>query len=343
MTHVRAVWDMLEAGDLQAVKALIGGGFSWRSLHPEQKITPLQALVWPMITGKADAVREHTQRYLELARWMIQRGADPVGEAPRDCPHSQTIWKTDMKDKTIIAMHFAGHSALSLVVTVRKRMQDMNREISHANWGFAIDPLTKMLAVLSEPATEKVPVDASVIELWEKAGADKASHDVTFETATEAVTAHACCLSLASPVLAAMLSSGMKEGRKKIIQIKDSPAKAAAFFVELIYTGSSTAEFDVAVALGALDLAHRWQVPGVIKMLEHALARSLTDETFASVAEAAVLKSLPELTSACEAFAGDSHAIQQRVQAGTLPHAVLELLKGEQPQQAAVKRRRTLY
>lgn len=48
----------------------------------------------------------------------------------------------------------------------------------------------------------------------------------------------------------------------------------------------------------ALDLAHRWQVFQVVAIFAEVLQEMLTEESFAAIAEAAVLKDLEALKKA---------------------------------------------
>lgn len=57
-----------------------------------------------------------------------------------------------------------------------------------------------------------------------------------------------------------------------------------------MYTCSSHCKPDYKTALHALDLAHRWQVEVVTALLVEALREMITDESFAEIAEHAVLK-----------------------------------------------------
>ena len=75
------------------------------------------------------------------------------------------------------------------------------------------------------PEPERVRVAESVVARWESFLQDSQSHDVTLLcVGDEAVTAHARMLELASPVLAAMLSSPLVEGQSKSIPLPDCPA-----------------------------------------------------------------------------------------------------------------------
>jgi len=218
---------------------------------------------------------------------------------------------------------------------------------SRADWTVEIANLSQVLTILGEVSktqSDKMSVDLSVVELWERVFHASSFHDVTFKTADGAVTANNLVLSQASPVLAAMLSSTMREGTEKCIEVKDVSSKGATFFLELLYTGMTCSDIEdigSAAALSALDLAHRWQVTNVVGMTARALESLLTDETFASIAEAGALKGISELKEACMAFAAGSSIVKQQVKDGKLPQVVLELLGERAGSKHDSKRRRT--
>merc|ERR1719335_1770952 len=140
-----------------------------------------------------------------------------------------------------------------------------------ADWTAEIANLTQVLNKLGKTYLSKMSVDISVVEMWERMLNARSSHDVTFRTKDGAITAHLSLLSQASPVLDAMLSSGMRESTEKCIEVKDVSSKAMSFFLELLYTGTTCSDADARTALPALDLAHRWQVDGVVAMMSRAL------------------------------------------------------------------------
>merc|ERR1712232_193448 len=116
------------------------------------------------------------------------------------------------------------------------------------------------------------------------------------------------------------------EGRKKSISVKDLPATPVTFLLELMYSGTTNVDFDHTLALAALDLAHRWQVGSVMQMIERAMEKMLSDDNFATIAEAAQLKSSKTLIAACATYASRSPKIQSDLKKRKLPWAVLELL-----------------
>merc|ERR1740129_2049814 len=100
-----------------------------------------------------------------------------------------------------------------------------------------------------------------------------------------------------------MLSTtGMREGARKIIEVKDCSTQALRLLLSLIYTGTAGAgdeEPGPGAILAALDLAHRWQVMHVVQMLASALQRRLDLDCFEAVMDIALRFQLPSLLSAC--------------------------------------------
>eukprot|EP00439_Symbiodinium_sp_Y106_P043521 s2269_g5.t1 len=134
------------------------------------------------------------------------------------------------------------------------------------------------------------------------------AHDLTFQTGQGPVTAHAHMLMDASPVLKAMLESSMKEGTTQCIDVKDSSSQGVTLLLQMIYTCSSQDEPSYGTFLEALDLAHRWQVTDAVSIISQALSGMLEPKSFPSIAEAAVLKGLEGLKTACRSFARTSSA-----------------------------------
>ena len=60
----------------------------------------------------------------------------------------------------------------------------------------------------------------------------------------------------------------------------------------IMYTCSTQGDPDYKTVLEALDLAHRWQVEVVVPILADLLETMITDESFAAIAEHAILKAL---------------------------------------------------
>jgi len=256
----------------------------------------------------------------------------------------------------------AGHSAMSLATAIREQlrcaegMRCSREELNDSHypeiesvWLRCCRLLDALLQCFDEaarhaPAPERVRVAESVVARWEAFLAASESHDLTLVCARDkTVTAHARMLALSSPVLATMLSSPLIEGQTKSIPLPDCPAVAARLFLDLLYTGSSTAETDTeATMLDALRLSHRWGVQPLVDMLERALTRQLTSglsrATFEDLAEAAQVLELPALRRACKLYVAGDVNISQWVQGrqGTKPRpAVIELFAPPPPATAS--------
>ena len=170
------------------------------------------------------------------------------------------------------------------------------------------------------------------------------THNVIFETADDEVSAHDFILMTASPVLKAMLQATMKEGLSKRISVKDSSSSGVRLFVDMLYTSSTRDDPDYKTVLVALDLAHRWQANGVVSVLSGILPEMIAVDSFAGIAEAAVLKGLEPLQQECRSFGASNAKIKTMLKKGTLPAEVGKLL-GEpaapETEQGQHKRRRT--
>ena len=206
---------------------------------------------------------------------------------------------------------------------------------------------------------------------WSKLLHDASSHDVTLQTDDGAVGAHVSILSLASPVLERMLSTTMVEGRTKRVAVRDTPKAAMELFLEIVYTGCVSAEEEeeedssdadesaaadaaasssaaesaavaaLAAAIGAHELAHRWNTDDVLALLENLLAKKLTDDNFGELAAAAHLRGTRALVDACVSYAARSAAVQAAADAGEYSAAVLELL-GKAPAGEPSRKKRRL-
>ena len=152
------------------------------------------------------------------------------------------------------------------------------------------------------------------------------SHNVIFQSSDGDVSAHDQILMLASPVLNAMLTSEMKEGSSWRIQVEDSSSSGVSLFLDLLYTSSTREDPDHETMLVALDLAHRWQVHGVVQTLCNGLRDMIDASSFVAIAEAASLKGLESLGRACAHFGSTNEQVQAMLQKGSLPVAVRRLL-----------------
>ncbi|CAE7472712.1 unnamed protein product [Symbiodinium pilosum] len=149
-----------------------------------------------------------------------------------------------------------------------------------------LEDVVAVLACIGPPKEQTEVVPQSTMNLWESMRHMTSTHKVVFETSDGEVSVHDHILMLASPVLKAMLESTMQEGTRKRIEIKDSTASSASLFLDLLYTSSTREDPDYQATLGALDLAHRWQVHGMVPCAVSTLREMITVGSFAEIAEA---------------------------------------------------------
>ena len=247
-------------------------------------------------------------------------------------------------------IELSGQSAVSLLgeyrhyVSVALTIKDQLNELGRIRQLRFADKVLSTIAMHAVPRRPRVSVVQGVLDRWERMLNSNGAHDLTFQTGQGPVTAHAHMLMDASPVLKAMLESSMKEGTTQCIDVKDSSSQGVTLLLQMIYTCSSQDEPSYGTFLEALDLAHRWQVTDAVSIISQALSGMLEPKSFPSIAEAAVLKGLEGLKTACRSFARTSSAVQDELATGTLPAAVQDLL-GKRLDGAALQksRKRKLY
>eukprot|EP00438_Fugacium_kawagutii_P020902 Skav211793 [mRNA] locus=scaffold305:268434:270184:+ [translate_table: standard] len=290
------LWAALEGGDLEALKQLSQRGVDWNKASAA--MTPLLKTYARILeTDYSD------EKYFNIMEWLVRQGADPTYRFPATWPSLRT-WLPHGRAE----LKISGMSVLQLADVMRqlaRRSAETNHIVSSLS--NLIQRITAASLDLTSSQRHQVHVDQSVVDHWERFLGSTSSHDVTFLTADAPVTAHASFLQEASRVLKAMLSSSMKEGETRQIEVRDASRSAVQLFLEILYTcSSSSSEPSCEDTLAALDLAHRWQIGGVVGILEEIL-----------------------------------QATQTKLKKKGCPKAVLELFDAtEQPPEQSAKRRR---
>ena len=227
MAQAELFWYFLQDGELlKELKQINLDGFDWSASH-ESGMTIMVFCVRTMIFTCHPKYDEG----LSYITWLIQSGARVEqkctgGESSHRWPHKPEV--------PVVKVNCKGFSAISYVWKLRETMRE---NLSH--WRDQVEFLTKALKCFATASNAlasgpRVPIHEGIAELWEKSLADKVSHDVTIETADGAVTAHTHMLKAASPVVAAMLGSPMKEGKAQRIEIKDSSSAAVSLFLQIL-------------------------------------------------------------------------------------------------------------
>ena len=380
MAEGRYIWDLLENGEYPALMAACPEEFVFRSdANPYSQCPALLRVVYHIGSSKI-LLRDGDKKIedgLEMLQWLLDRGEDPAALTPRGCTFEKSIFFSQNKEETTLAFAARNHSAVSFALMM-KRLMNVNIKkvgVEKAPWADCIANIDKILPLLyaacgrGRPAArEKIPIDAAIVHRWSKLLHDASSHDVTLQTDDGAVGGDVSILSLASPVLERMLSTTMVEGRTKRVAVRDTPKAAMELFLEIVYTGCVSAEEEddeesgegaaagaaasssaaesaaaaaLAAAIGAHELAHRWNTDDVLALLENLLAKKLTDDNFGELAEAAHLRGTRALVDACVSYAARSAAVQAAADAGEYSAAVLELL-GKAPAGEPSRKKRRL-
>ena len=132
------------------------------------------------------------------------------------------------------------------------------------------------------------------------------THNVALATADGVVSCHDIVLVASSPVLKAMLSSTMQEGKSKSIQVEQFSLAGVSLLLDILYMSSTRSDPDCQATLEALALAHCWEVKSAVHVLADLLRSMLSEETFAAIAEAAVLHGPEALQRQCALFASEN-------------------------------------
>eukprot|EP00438_Fugacium_kawagutii_P020955 Skav211846 [mRNA] locus=scaffold305:845915:847355:+ [translate_table: standard] len=251
----------------------------------------------PLLKASYRFVETWEEKYSNIIEWLVGQGADPTYRFPATWPRVKFGGQE-------VSIH--GSSVLDIVTSwlhAAEKTEDVADDTQILSK--LIQRITAASLNLTSPQRHQVRVDQSIVDLWERILGSTSSHDVNFLTADATVSAHSLVLQEASPVLKAMLSSCMKEGKTGQIEVRDASSSALRLFLEILYTcSSSSSEPSCEDTLAALDLAHRWQISGVVGILEEVLQEMISEETFWAIAEAAALKDLAKLKSACKSFIG---------------------------------------
>ena len=212
------LWAALYEGNLSILNKLTHQLIDFRALHPKTGVTVLLYVIDRSLERK-----DLKYPGIEITKWLLSMGADAtqkVSPRSRCKPIKLSVVDYDRYDdfgypgyEYEVAIPFAGHSAISYVVEFKRVLAE------HPGNNF--DPeetfLQKFWATIAhsisaEEVQQKVSIDRSLMTRWERILNDTSTHNVTFETADNPVTAHDWMLREASLVLKAMLESSMQLG-----------------------------------------------------------------------------------------------------------------------------------
>ncbi|CAE7891265.1 BT4 [Symbiodinium necroappetens] len=325
---------LIRVGDLEGLQRVTPDGYDWSV--PDSKARPplIEVMLGPYAQWETRA---------KMLDWMIKAGADPLKAVPADEASSCAIDVGRGHEK--IKIPYKGNCATTFACEAVRALQESEHvaasDVKLKAFKGYLDVLTRATPMLGQ---SNVAIPQSVVDMWESIRQMTPTHNVVFETADGEVSAHDLILVTASPVLKAMLESTMREGSSKRITVKDSSGSGVRLLVDMLYTSSTRDEPDYKTVLVALDLAHRWQVNGMVPVLEGILPAMVTVESLVAIAEAAMLKGLQKLQQACKTFAANNSQVKTMLDRGPIPVEVRQLL-GEpadpSPEGGRQKKRRT--
>ena len=301
-----SLYALVESGNLEALQRIAPADFDWTTLDDDD-LPPLHLVVRQALASKISL-----SCAVDLAKWLIGQGANPAQCARLDNDGDWQIWKTDNKKESILKMEYAGESAISLLTNFMRQMRekpehwvDVGRVDllpdmdSVLEAGHLLNALTE--APVGNSKRDVQTVDASVVSMWEDVSPTRRAR-TTFECEGGGTGGTRSTLCLAGAACDGLLPDARGQ------RAEDRGARFVGGGGEALpraglHGGSSADPLPVPDALAALDLAHRWEVLGVVGMLERAITPLIGKTTFSVIAEAAVLKDLPLLKSSCVQFA----------------------------------------
>ena len=207
---------------LEDLKKMNLEGFDWNRRTETGKTLLVFAIERALLRNP-----DYFKDALGCIEWLISSGASIVQECSAG---KSAICRAADEENTSVEIKCKGLNAISYVTEWQKKLKEADV------WESECDFLSEVLRCFATPIQPRVSIHEGIAELWEKFLAAKASHDLTIEAADGLVTAHAHMLKVASPVVAAMLESPMKEGKEQRIEIKDAPSGAVSLFLEILDT-----------------------------------------------------------------------------------------------------------
>jgi len=296
-------WTFLETGTIDKALKCIASDFQYDASNSNGLTVLVRAIYAGLCVSK-----EEQEKCLELIKALRVGGASWT-QTCKGGSGTLSIWKGSDPENSKMTVRYGNLSALAFAQAWLRQIHEKEGWVIWAKEVSYLHQVVEIFLAEAQQSRTKVAIDEDIVDLWENLLLATDSHDLTIDAAEGPVTAHAQMLKAASPVVRAMLESSMKERQTQCIHLNDTPREAVSLLLEILYTCSSQHEPDYKTVLSALDLAHRWQVQVVVRILGELLAQMITDESFASIAEHAALKGLEALKKACQKFGAESKVI----------------------------------
>jgi len=322
--HEGTIWDALAMGEETLIRRADTSAFNWKGTHPR-----FGSVVHAVCFGLIAHVDEHAvdgykayydlitdddegvQKRLALLEYTMEQGADPHIIAPKTCDDSRSWEHDDDADLATPGVHFAEKNAVTCLLSAKRVV---TLAMAEGDWSRKVERIDRALDLVSRASRRRdfarASVSERVLDTWAGVLADASTADVVIlvqeDGAGDArVHAHSAVLRAASPVLAAMLSQGMREGDRREISVRDCSRAAVKVLLALLYTSGLPAELADASAdtlIEAMTLAHRWNVQHVVQMLAPAIAKVLDPQVIESAMEVAMSLNMTKLLHDCRQF-----------------------------------------
>jgi len=340
--HEGTIWDALAMGEETLIRRADTSAFNWKGTHPrfgsvvhavcfgliahvdEHAVDGYKAY-YDLITDDDEGV----QKRLALLEYTMEQGADPHIIAPKTCDDSRSWEHDDDADLATPGVHFAEKNAVTCLLSAKRVV---TLAMAEGDWSRKVERIDRALDLVSRASRRRdfarASVSERVLDTWAGVLADTSTADVAILVQEEPgalgkegrerergqvnpggggakIHAHSAVLRAASPVLAAMLSQGMREGDRREISVRDCSRAAVKVLLALLYTSGLPAELADASAdtlIEAMTLAHRWNVQHVVQMLAPAIAKVLDPQVIESAMEVAMSLNMTKLLHDCRQF-----------------------------------------
>ena len=253
------------------------------------------------------------EKMLNILRFMLQNGADPLSVVPDDADESyvpddanepwaaitlfrenvEHIWSDDVDDFEA-EVSYLGKNSIDIVQKFRGKFIKFHYQPEN-DWADIIRHANVVLKMMIQHTTcpsDCFKVHDSCVDMWDRLRQDEDSTDVTLTdtNGNQIASAHSAILSASSPVLKAMLMGPFIESKTKQICIGDGLDPGSIhFFLDCLYCGSAShnPSLNYKAVLDALHLSHRWEIAHVSVVCRKILSNMLNAENAEAIAEVA--------------------------------------------------------
>jgi len=257
---------------------------------------------------------DEARKRLDLLQYTLEQGADPHITASEDYG-GWILGRSDMAQDDVFHVQLGGTSAVSGLLAAKRGLR--LAEAQNVVWRAGFEKIGRALDLVSQAGTwrgdvARASVSERVLETWAGVLADVSTADTVIlaqekdaSDAGDGIRAHSAVLRAASPVLAAMLSPGMREGDRQEIFVRGCSQAAVKVVLAVLYTSGlpgDMADLHADTLIEAMSLAHRWSAQHAVHILGTAIGKALDARVIESAMEVARLLNVPTLLTDCKRF-----------------------------------------